>query len=94
MENDQSGHPHCGKKRVTTHGHTRHSSTLPPRAQCMANCHTMATQICNLLQDGIEDGVYKFALNEEEILLMPRYTPYDNKTQLLGTEENVSENTT
>ena len=35
-------------------------------------------------------GLYKFVLKEEEVFLMPRYAPYQKKTQLLTMEENVS----
>ena len=42
------------------------------------------------MQDVGENGVYSFVLKEEEVSLMSRYEPYENKTQLLTMEESVS----
>ena len=42
------------------------------------------------MQDIGEIGVYTFTLKDEEIVLMPISDPYENKTQLLTTEESVS----
>lgn len=43
-----------------------------------------------VLQSDSEDGVYNFALNEEEISQMPKHIPYKIKTRVLSMEESVS----
>ena len=48
----------------------------PPTTQC--------------IQVGEEEGTYNFILSEEEIVHMPRYVPYQNKTTSLMMEESVS----
>ena len=50
---------------------------------------------CSTLQISSDDAeqsetLYRFVLMEQKVMLMPRYEPYLNKTQLLTTDGNVS----
>ena len=46
-------------------------------------------KLLQISQNDGEEVVYKFVLDEDEVKLMPRYEPYEIKTQLLMMEENV-----